>query len=168
MTMTRFLIPPALAGLFLLACAAAPEPPPPNPRGPLPVPVPRPGTVAAGGRISPELPLDTTSAWPVLEEAEGEATYYASRFDGRRTASGVVFRNAEPWAAHRRYPFGTVVRVTNLRNGRSVILRVVDRGPFGNPRRIIDVSQSAARELDFVSAGHVPVRVEVLEWGSGR
>lgn len=168
MTMTRFLIHPALAGLFLLACASAPEPPPPTPRGPRPVPGARPGTVAAGERISPELPLDTTSAWPVLEEAEGEATYYASRFDGRRTASGIVFRNSEPWAAHRRYPFGTVVRVTNLRNGRSVVLRVVDRGPFGNARRIIDVSQSAARELDFMAAGHVPVRVEVLEWGSGR
>jgi rare lipoprotein A len=108
----------------------------------------------------------------VLEEASGEATFYASKFDGRRTASGIVFSNREPFAAHRTYPFGTVVRVTNTRNERSVILRVVDRGPNGsaeNKRRtIIDVSQSAAAELGFVAAGRAPVRVEVLEWGARR
>ena len=108
----------------------------------------------------------------ILEEASGEATYYASKFDGRRTASGIVFSNSEAFAAHRTYPFGTVVRVTNTRNERSVILRVVDRGPNGtseNKRRtIIDVSQSAAAELDFVHAGRAPVRVEVLEWGARR
>jgi rare lipoprotein A len=108
----------------------------------------------------------------ILEAAEGEATYYAAKFDGRRTASGIVFWNTEAYAAHRTYPFGTVVRVTNTRNERSVILRVVDRGPHGTSERqrrtIIDVSHSAAQELGFVQAGRVPVRVEVLEWGARR
>jgi rare lipoprotein A len=65
-----------------------------------------------------------------------------------------------------------VVRVTNLANERSVIVRVIDRGPHGTSARaqrtIIDVSQSAAQDLDFIRAGRVPVRVEVLEWGDGR
>jgi rare lipoprotein A len=108
----------------------------------------------------------------ILAVAHGDATYYADKFDGRRTASGIVFRNAQLYAAHREYPFGTVVRVTNLRNERSVVLRVVDRGPNGsaaNKRRtIIDVSQRAASELGFMHAGRVAVRVEVLEWGAGR
>lgn len=99
----------------------------------------------------------------------GEATYYADMFDGRRTASGIVFRQAEPFAAHRTLPFGTVVRVTNLRNGRYVDLQVVDRGPWGshaNRRRtIIDVSRSAAETLDFIHEGRTPVRVEILHLG---
>lgn len=106
-----------------------------------------------------------------LAAAEGEATYYASKFDGRRAASGIVFRNSEPYAAHRTYPFGTLVRVTSLVNDRSVTVRVVDRGPHGSSARarrtIIDLSQSVARELDFLSAGRIPVRIEVLEWGPG-
>ncbi len=105
----------------------------------------------------------------VLARAHGEATYYADKFDGRRTASGSVFRNTHMVAAHRNYPFGTVVRVTNLKNDRSVIVRVVDRGPHGTSARaqrtIIDLSQRAARALDFLRAGRVPVQVDVLEWG---
>jgi rare lipoprotein A len=117
--------------------------------------------------------VEPARAEPVaLETAEGEATYYASKFDGRRSASGVVFRNSEAYAAHRTYPFGTIVRVTNLANDRSVVVEVIDRGPHGSSARakrtIIDLSQSAARELDFIRDGRVPVLVEVLEWGSGR
>lgn len=107
-----------------------------------------------------------------LAVAEGEATYYASKFDGRRSASGVIFRNAEAYAAHRSYPFGTIVRVTNLVNNRSAVVEVIDRGPHGSSARakrtIIDLSQSIARELDFIRAGRIPIRVEVLEWGGGR
>jgi rare lipoprotein A len=105
----------------------------------------------------------------VLAVALGEATYYADKFEGRRTASGIIFRNAELYAAHRAYPFGTVVRITNLKNHRTVIVRVVDRGPNGRSERaqrtIIDVSQRAARELNFLRDGRIPVRVEVLQWG---
>jgi rare lipoprotein A len=111
-----------------------------------------------------------SAAAVVLAEATGEATYYADMFDGRRTASGVVFWNSEAFAAHRDYPFGTMVRVTNERNGKSVILRVVDRGPNGTSpaikRTIIDVSKSAAEQLGFLRAGRVPVKVEVLQWGT--
>ena len=104
----------------------------------------------------------------VLAVALGEATYYADRFEGRRTASGIVFSNSRMYAAHLRYPFGTIVRVTNLRNNKSVILEVVDRGPYGSDRTIIDVSRRAAEELDMIRAGRVPVRVEVLDWGQNR
>jgi rare lipoprotein A len=109
---------------------------------------------------------------PALSTASGEATYYANKFDGRRTASGIVFRNSKPYAAHRKYPFGTVLRVTNQANQRSIVVTVVDRGPHGTSARarrtIIDLSRSAAEQLGFVSAGRTPVRVEVLEWGDGR
>lgn len=151
------------------ALAPAPEP---TPSGVTLTPV----VVEPGGRMTPQPavrsvePISTEPA--ALAEAEGEATYYASRFDGRRSASGVVFRNSEPYAAHRTYPFGTVVRVTNLVNDRSVIVRVIDRGPHGTSARakrtIIDLSQSVARELDFLRAGRIPVRIEVLEWGPGK
>lgn len=136
------------------------------------------------GRMSPQpdlvraAPPHTVSPERVSVEpaplavAEGEATYYASKFDGRRSASGVIFRNAEAYAAHRTYPFGTIVRVTNLVNDRSAVVEIIDRGPHGSSARakrtIIDLSQSIARELDFIRAGRVPVRVEVLEWGDGR
>lgn len=123
-------------------------------------------------RDSTAIKSSTDSVAIVLAEANGTATYYADKFDGRRTASGIVFWNSEPYAAHRDYPFGTVVRVTNTRNGRTVTLEVVDRGPNGAAaiarNTIIDVSRSAAEELGFVRAGRVPVRVEVLSWGNSR
>ncbi|HSJ05939.1 MAG TPA: septal ring lytic transglycosylase RlpA family protein [Longimicrobiales bacterium] len=105
-----------------------------------------------------------------LASYSGEATYYADRFHGRRTASGVVFSNDEYFAAHRTLPFGTVVRVTNTANGRHVHVLVVDRGPHGESdrqrRTIIDLSRRAASELDFIRQGRAPVRVDVLQWGS--
>lgn len=153
----------------------------PVPDGPEPEPVgvtSTPMTVRAAGRLTPQPQRDTVLPEPapaepaVLAEAEGEATYYASKFDGRRAASGIVFRNSEAYAAHRSWPFGTMVRVTSLVNDRSVIVKVIDRGPHGSSARakrtIIDLSQSAARELDFIRAGRIPVRVEVLEWGTGK
>ena len=107
----------------------------------------------------------------VLETATGEATYYANHFEGRRTASGIPFRQNQMVAAHRAYPFGTILRVTNLANDRSVNVRVVDRGPFGSSakaqRTILDLSRRAAGELGYTDAGRARVRVEVLEWGSG-
>lgn len=107
----------------------------------------------------------------VLETVTGPASYYADTFEGRRTASGIRFRQREMFAAHRKYPFGTVLRVTNLSNDRSVTVRVVDRGPFARPKRaqrpVLDVSRSAAERLGFVRAGKTNVRIEVLEWGKG-
>lgn len=95
---------------------------------------------------------------------QGLASYYGPGFEGRITASGVRFDMDAMVAAHPSCPFGTVVRVTNLTNGRSVLLRVVDRGPAPGPRGdgvIIDVSQGAAVALDFVHDGRTPVRVEL-------
>ncbi len=104
----------------------------------------------------------------ILEVREGLASYYGPGFHGKPTASGASFDMKSMVAAHPSYPFGTVVRVTNVNNGRAVELRVVDRGPARGPRKqgvIIDVSERAARALDFVGAGRTRVRVEVLRWG---
>src|SRR5690242_18068462 len=98
---------------------------------------------------------------PVLDEQFGDATYYASYFEGRVTASGRIFDEAKAMAAHRSYPFGTVVRVTCLRTGRSVNVVIVDRGPYGKNYRegaIIDLSRSAAEKLGIISRGQVPVK----------
>ncbi len=99
---------------------------------------------------------------PAASVQTGLASYYAHRFDGRPTASGEIYDENALTAAHRTLPFGTRIRVTNSRNGRSLTLRVNDRGPFVEGR-IVDVSARAARELDFVAAGVVPVRLEVLD-----
>jgi rare lipoprotein A len=79
---------------------------------------------------------------------KGKATFYANKFDGRRTASGVVFRNSKNIAAHRTLPFGTKVKVTNLRTGKSTKVIIQDRGPFV-ASRIIDLSKSSAKNIGF-------------------
>ena len=99
---------------------------------------------------------------PALETFTGSASYYADRFEGRRTASGIRFRQDELWAAHRTLPFGTRLRVTNLANGKQVEVEVVDRGPFVRGR-VLDLSRAAARKLGYIRAGHTRVRVEVIE-----
>lgn len=91
----------------------------------------------------------------------GLASYYAARFDGRKTANGETFSNRRLTAAHRTLPFGTRIRVTSLANMRSVIVRVNDRGPFVRGR-VVDLSRAAAEKLDMVSAGIVRVRLDVL------
>ena len=132
-----------------------------------PVPEPRPRMGSSPGGI-PERFGDGASP-RILEAATGQATYYADHFDGDRTASGIPFRQNQMVAAHRSFPFGTLLRVTHTGNDRSVNVRVVDRGPFGggSERPIIDLSRRAASELGFVDAGRAAVRVEVLEWGEG-
>jgi rare lipoprotein A len=95
----------------------------------------------------------------------GLASYYGRSFHGSKTASGEIFDQRDLVAAHRTLPLGSVVKVTNLENGRSVVLRVIDRGPFGRNRRkgcIIDVSRAAARQLRFVRDGFTRVRVDVM------
>src|SRR5262249_683567 len=77
----------------------------------------------------------TPSNRPALKTQIGDATFYASHFQGRKTASGRIFDKNKAMAAHRTYPFGTVVRVTNLSNMRSVNVVIVDRGPYGKNRR---------------------------------
>lgn len=92
---------------------------------------------------------------------EGRASYYGERFRGRRTASGERFDPDGLTAAHRTLPFGTRLRVTNVRTGRSVVVRVTDRGPF-HGSRILDLSKAAARRIGMVRSGTARVRVERL------
>ncbi len=91
----------------------------------------------------------------------GYASYYATKFHGRRTANGEVYDENKMTAAHRTLPFGTRVRVTNITNGKSVVVRINDRGPF-HRGRVIDVSRRAARELGFIREGVIRVRVVPL------
>ena len=92
----------------------------------------------------------------------GKASWYSVRTNkGHKTASGERFNNRDMTAAHRTLPFGTYVGVTNLKNGRSEIVRITDRGPFVHGR-IIDVGIGVAKKLDMVNSGVVPCRVEVL------
>jgi rare lipoprotein A len=104
----------------------------------------------------------------ILDAQQGLASYYGKEFHGGVMASGARFDMNAMVAAHPSYPLGTLVRVTNLANGRSLELPVLDRGPAAGPRAdgvIIDVSQGAARALGFVRAGRARVRIEVLRWG---
>ncbi len=91
----------------------------------------------------------------------GSASYYAAKFNGRRTASGERFDNSEYTAAHRTLPFGSRVRLTNTANGKSVIVRINDRGPF-SPGRMIDVSRAAADDLGLVARGHGTVELALI------
>ena len=91
----------------------------------------------------------------------GKGSYYADKFNGRATASGAPYRPSQLTAAHNTLPFGTRIRVTNVRNGRSVKVVVNDRGPHV-PGRIVDVSRKAARRLDLMEAGVVPVELRVI------
>lgn len=103
----------------------------------------------------------------VLQTQTGLASYYGAEFQGKTTASGRPFDMNALVAAHPRYPFGTLVRVTNLANGRSVQVRVQDRGPARQPQAegvVIDLSQRAAQRLGFIRQGRTRVRLEVLEW----
>ncbi|MFL6857590.1 MAG: septal ring lytic transglycosylase RlpA family protein [Allosphingosinicella sp.] len=95
------------------------------------------------------------------EIGTGRASYYGRELEGNRTASGERFHAAALTAAHRTLPLGTKLRVTNLANGRSVIVRVNDRGPFIRGR-LLDVSLAAAREIGMVASGSADVRLEVV------
>ena len=90
-----------------------------------------------------------------------EASYYAEKYHGRKTANGEVFNMYAMTCAHKTLPFGTMLRVTNLSNGKSVDVRVNDRGPFVKGREI-DLSKSAAQKLGMIKTGTARVRIEIL------
>lgn len=113
----------------------------------------------AGSGTAPTSPQPSLT--PVLFE-EGEASWYGDPYHGQRAASGEVFDKNELTAAHRTLAFDTWVRVENRLNGRTVDVRINDRGPFV-AGRVIDLSEAAARELDMIRAGVAPVRVSLLE-----
>ena len=107
--------------------------------------------------------VDETEPDQPIEVLKGHAVWYGKDWHGKATASGEKFDRREMTAAHRSLPMGTICRVTNTRNGKSVTVRINDRGPYGKDRRrIIDLSEAAARELDFLDAGWTEVVIEVL------
>jgi rare lipoprotein A len=143
----RLLMPAALVVIASSAC---------GPRHPVSAPA-----HAAGRPSSPA----------VVQEQEGYATFVARSFHGRKSASGEIFDERRLVAAHRALPFGSVVRVTNVRNGRSVTVRIVDRGPYGRNYRegaIIDLSRAAAQRLRMIRDGQIPARLEILTLGENR
>ncbi len=116
---------------------------------------------ACGSSSKPVKPASTKKATPGVQL--GLATWYGGKHHGGPTASGERFNKRALTAAHRTLRMNTRVRVTNRKNGKSVVLRINDRGPYGNAKRIIDVSERAAEILDMIEAGVVPVKVEVLK-----
>ena len=94
---------------------------------------------------------------------EGLACYYSDSLNGNKTANGEIYDKTKLTAAHRTLPFGTIVRVTNLENRRTVEVRINDRGPFRSHTRIIDLSREAGKRLDMIQSGIVKVRVEIVE-----
>lgn len=137
--------------LVLVAACGGDESPPPAPREVIEAPAP----VAT--------PPPAPPPEKVVKVLSGKAIWYGDGWEGKRTASGEIFDKHLWTAAHRSLPLGSRVRVVNLDNGRQVVVRINDRGPYGKDRRrIIDVTESAARQLDFAGKGEIPVRLEVL------
>lgn len=95
---------------------------------------------------------------------QGKATYYGRKWHGRKGSSGERLDMNGYQCAHKTLPFGTLVKVTNKNNGKSCIVKVIDRGPFGKGK-VIDLTYQAASDLDMISAGVVPVKLEIVESG---
>lgn len=129
----------------------------------VPIPVP---TFGFGGGEKKEPPREIISDTKEVAGASyrtvGYASWYGPNFHGKQTANGERFNQNAMTAAHPTLPFGTRVRVTNLENGRRVIVRINDRGPFKDKSRIIDLSRAAAERLDFIRQGLTRVRLEVI------
>ena len=127
--------------------------------------------ITASQQALPLMPLPALPPSPVapktdgssklIQVVQGAASWYGPGFYGRTTANGERFRKGTLTAAHRTLPFGTKVRVTNLSNGRSVVVRINDRGPF-KYHRVIDLAHGAASQLRMMQAGEVPVKLEIL------
>lgn len=94
-------------------------------------------------------------------EQTGIASFYADKFEGKTTSNGEIYFHDKKTAAHSTLPFGSIVKVTNLENNKFVVVRINDRGPF-IAGRIIDLSQSAAKDLGFIEKGVVKVKLEVI------
>lgn len=95
-------------------------------------------------------------------QQKGLASYYHDKFTGRRTSSGERFSQLKLTAAHRKFLFNTMVRVTNLKNDKSVIVRINDRGPYKYANRVIDLTLAAANAIGMTEKGIVPVKIEVI------
>ena len=147
------------ASFLAVGCASAPRPAPPPPQQPVQVP-PRAGVYKIGQ------PYQIDNVWyypqeqPTYDET-GIASWYGPNFYGRQTANGEIYDGNQFTAAHKTLPMPVNVRVTNLENGRSIVVRVNDRGPFAHGR-IIDLSRRAAEALNMVQQGTARVRVTYL------
>nr|WP_282571383.1 septal ring lytic transglycosylase RlpA family protein [Methylonatrum kenyense] len=164
-----------LCGLILAACSSTPDAPPDKERdrGPEVAPdtsqledvVPRNEPRSRYGNPESYEVFGQTyhvmAEMPRTFEEEGIASWYGKKFHGRRTSSGEPYDMYKLTAAHRELPIPAYVHVTNLDNGRELVVRVNDRGPFAR-NRIIDLSYAAAQRLDMVDAGVAPVRIELL------
>ncbi len=114
------------------------------------------------GESTPSKPTPAKSAEVVISTENGKASYYSDQLHGKATASGELYDRNKLTAAHKKLAFGTICRVTNRATGKSVKVRINDRGPF-TKNRIIDLSYKAAADLDGIRAGIIEVKVEVLE-----
>jgi len=112
-------------------------------------------------RFLRQMPASPKGLLQLASAYTGQASWYGPGFYGNRTANGEVFRPGTYTAAHRSLPFGTRVKVTNLNNGRSAVVRINDRGPFTGGR-IIDLAHGAASDLGVTASGVATVRLEVL------
>lgn len=144
-----------LISLSAASCASR------QPRATRKPPSPNAGNPARTPRDTPPVP-----PIPGAYVEEGFASWYGVPYHRRRAANGEIYDMYQMTAAHRTLPFESVVRVTNLKNGRTAEVRINDRGPFVE-NRVIDLSLAAAREIDMVAAGVAPVRLELLS-GAGR
>lgn len=106
-------------------------------------------------------PTSDTGGKSVRHMETGQASYYADKFQGRKTANGEIYKAGQKTAAHRTLPFGTKVKVTNVHNGKSVVVHINDRGPFVRGR-IIDLSRSAFASIGNTTDGLLNVRIEVM------
>ena len=113
-------------------------------------------------------PTDSVKPAPIKTfKQTGVASYYAKKFNGRRTASGERYSGKKLTAAHRTLPFGTLVRVADAKTGKWLVVRINDRGPH-NRKRVIDLSYEAARQLGITKgAGLLKVKIRVVEWPEG-
>lgn len=105
--------------------------------------------------------LSFATAEPALAQSHGKASYYSGRLHGRRTSDGSRYHRDSLTCAHRTLPFGTLLKVTNKQNGKEVVVKVTDRGPYSHGR-LVDVSMAAAKELDMVHSGVAQVMVEPI------
>jgi rare lipoprotein A len=125
-----------------------------------------PGALCLGACTSPTATKSVATAKQIhpisIMTAQGRASYYGGRHNGRTTSSGAVFNASRMTAAHRTLPFGTKVIVTNLENSVSCNVEITDRGPALWTGRVIDVSEAAARCLDMFRAGVIPVKLDIL------
>ena len=122
----------------------------------------RPAETAPAPKVAPKPVVAIEKKTEVVKTiGTGEASFYGPGFAGRPTANGERFNPAEMTAAHRTLPFGTKVKVTNQRNGRSVVVRINDRGPYAH-NRVIDLSKGAAEKIGMISTGTAQVKIEQI------